>query len=102
MTEPDDFKVVLRTAEGMYVTGSQGKLMFSNDVYGAVVFDYRADSIAEMLLTLQRLHGLVLTAVPLNPEEIFETCDRCKQMTVPLMLLFDGKQFLCERCQATG
>jgi hypothetical protein len=102
MTEPDDYKVVLRTADGLYLTGSQGNLMLSNDVYGAVVFDYRADSIAAMVTRLERLHGLVLTAVPLNPDEIFETCDRCRQMSIPLLLVFDGKQFLCERCRDSG
>jgi formylmethanofuran dehydrogenase subunit E len=34
------------------------------------------------------------------PEEIYETCDRCKELFMPFMTFFDGKQFLCADCRS--
>jgi hypothetical protein len=101
MTGPDnnDRKVLLRTPDGMYLSRGSDDLRLSNDVYSAVVCDYLKDQVEEKLSLLQRVHGLVLQAVPLNWEDIYETCDRCRQMVVPLRVFFDGKQFLCEECR---
>ena len=45
-------------------------------------------------------HGIALTAEPVPPEEIYETCDRCKDLFMPFMTFFDGKRFLCPDCRS--
>ena len=46
-----------------------------------------------------KTYDIVLAADPVPPEEIYETCDQCKDLFMPFMTFFDGKQFLCADCR---
>jgi hypothetical protein len=99
MTDRNDLKVVIKTADGMYLTGtSASSLGFSSDLYGAIVFDYEEDRVADKIALLRNVHGLELQAIPLRDEEVFEKCDRCAQWSNPLTVIFNGRQFLCIEC----
>ncbi len=102
MTDFENKKVVIRTTDGMYLSTSSEGLRFSNDLYGAVVFDYEKDQVEQKLSLLRQVHGLALEAVSLKPEEVFETCDQCRRMVIPAMAFFDGKRFVCGACKRKG
>jgi hypothetical protein len=98
-SEPPDIKVFIRNASGKYLAQDANGLFFTEDRSMAMVFNYRADGIPKQLETLQEAHGIALAADPVPPEEIYETCDRCKDLFMPFMTFFDGKQFLCADCR---
>ena len=102
MAGPDSSKVVIRTTEGRYLGGDVNNLRLVNDVYGAVLLDPTEIRMEETLLELRNVTGLVFEALPLKLEEVFETCDGCGQMVIPLMAFFDGKKFLCLDCRGAG
>jgi hypothetical protein len=64
-----------------------------------MVFDYQGDAVQEQLEALGSTHGIALAADPVPPEEIYEKCDRCKDLFMPFMTFYDGKQFLCVECR---
>jgi len=97
--EPPDIKVFIRNAHGKYLAQDDNGLFFTEDRSAAMVFNYRGDSVPEQLETIQEIHGIALAADPVPPEEIYETCDRCKDLFMPFMTFFDGKQFLCAECR---
>ena len=97
--EPPDIKVFIRNAHGKYLAQDDNGLFFTEDRSAAMVFDYRGDSVPEQLETIQKVHGIALAADPVPLEEIYETCDRCKDLFMPFMTYFDGKQFLCPECK---
>jgi hypothetical protein len=101
-SEPPDIKVFIRDARGKYLAQDANGLFFTEDRSAAVVYNYRADGVPEQLETIQRVHGITLAADPVPPEEIYETCDRCKDLFMPFMTFFDGKQFLCPECRRRG
>ena len=74
-------------------------LYFTDDRLRAVVLSYEADHVAEQLEALHRLQGVLLRAVPVPLEEIYETCDRCNELFMPFMTFFDGKRYLCVECR---
>ncbi len=94
-----DLKVVIRDAHGKYLAQDDNGLFFTENRSAALVLDYRFDNIAEQLEIIRQTHGLVLTADPVPLEEIYETCDRCKELFMPFMTFFDGKRFLCADCR---
>ena len=96
---PPDIKVFIRNARGKYLAQDANGLFFTEDRSVAMVFDYRADGVPEQLETIQQNHGMALAADPVPPEEIYETCDRCRDLFMPFMTYFDGKQFLCPDCR---
>jgi hypothetical protein len=96
---PPDIKVFIRNARGKYLAQDAHGLFFTEDRSAALIFDYRADAVAEQLEVIARAHGIALAADPVPPEEIYETCDRCKELFMPFMIFFDGKQFLCADCR---
>jgi hypothetical protein len=98
--EPPDLKVFIRDTRGKYLAQDANGLFFSEDRAAAMIFDYRGDAVAEQLEMLGDAHGIDLTAEPVPPEEIYETCDRCKDLFMPFMTYFDGKQFLCPDCRS--
>jgi hypothetical protein len=98
-SQPPDIKVFIRNSSGKYLAQDDNGLFFTEDRLAALIFDYRGDSVPEQLETIQRVHGMALTADPVPPEEIYETCDRCKELFMPFMTFFDGKQFLCAECR---
>ena len=97
--ELQDYKVFIRGPRGKYLAQDANGLFFTEDRSAALVFDYRADAVAEQLEVIGRTYGIVLAADPVPPEEIYETCDRCQELFMPFMTFFDGKQFLCADCR---
>jgi len=93
-----DVRVNIRNREGKYLAGHEDGLYFTEDRAVAIVLSYEADQVAEQLETIQRTQGVVLEPVPVPLEEIYETCDRCQELFMPVMTFFDGKQFLCAEC----
>ncbi len=98
-SEGPDIKVFIRTPRGKYLAQDANGLFLTEDRSAAMVFNYRADRVLEQLATLQETQGVALAAEPVPPEEIYETCDRCKDLFMPFMTYFDGKQFLCADCR---
>src|SRR6266513_6409050 len=96
-----DIKVVLRNPDGKYITGSAINWGFVEDRCRAKIFDYLSHRVEEQLEFLRRCHGLVLKAEPLPANEVYETCDRCNQLVIPLKTFFDGEKFLCPACRAS-
>ncbi len=94
-----DRKVFIRNPRGKYLAQDANGLFFTEDRSAALVFDYRGDAVAEQLDLIGKTYGIVLAADPVPPEEIYETCDRCKDLFMPFMTYFDGKQFLCADCR---
>ena len=94
-----DIKVFLCNGRGMYLAQDANGLFFSNDRSAAVVLNYKSDRVAEQLEALRASHGIVLTADPVPVGEIYETCDRCKELFMPWMTFFDGHRFLCADCR---
>jgi hypothetical protein len=97
--DPTDVKVFILNPEGNYLTAAPDGLRFTPDRSRALIFDFRADQVAEQLREIQTVHGLVLRAEPVPLAEIYETCDRCKELFMPFMTFFDGKRFLCADCR---
>ncbi|HEV2395001.1 MAG TPA: hypothetical protein VG146_21840 [Verrucomicrobiae bacterium] len=100
MTPAEDIKVVVKADNGMYLATTPDGLGLSNEVYGAVLFDYVDDKVEEKIIQLRQRHGIILQAVPLKMEDVLETCDQCDEKLVPLKAFFDGTQFLCPKCRA--
>ncbi len=98
-SEPPDIKVFIRNARGKYLAQDANGLFLTEDRSAAMIFNYRSDRIPEQLNMIQKTHGITLAADPVPPEEIYETCDRCKELFIPFMTYFDGKQFLCPDCR---
>lgn len=98
--EGPDFKVLLLDEEGNYLAGDPGHWYFSSNREAAVVLNHRADHVAEQLETLHRTRGIRLKAVPVPLQEIYETCDRCRELFMPVMIFFDGKAFICAECRS--
>jgi hypothetical protein len=95
-------KIVIRTSEGRYLSGSGDGLHLVNDIYRAVMLDPAEFQVEETLLELRKVTGLVFEALPLKLEEVFETCDICEQMLIPIMTFFNGRNFLCQKCRKAG
>jgi hypothetical protein len=85
--DPTDVKVFILNPEGNYLTAAPDGLRFTPDRSRALIFDFRADQVAEQLREIQTVHGLVLRAEPVPLAEIYETCDRCKEQTLSLRRL---------------
>ncbi len=96
---PPDIKVFIRNAGGKYLSRDMNGLFFTEDRSAALIFDYQADAVPDQLELIAKTRGIALSADPVPPEEIYETCDRCKELFMPFMTFFDGKQFLCAECR---
>ena len=97
--EPPDIKVFIRNAHGKYLAQDDNGLFLTEDRSAAMIFNYRSDRVPEQLEMIQQTQGIALAADPVPPEEIYETCDRCKELFMPFMTYFDGKLFLCAECR---
>ncbi len=93
-----DIKVVIRSADGHYLTGGPTEWGFTDLLSEATIFDYLADEVETQLERIRKSHGLVLEAVHVASHELCETCDRCKKAMLPTIAYFDGKQFMCPDC----
>jgi hypothetical protein len=100
LNELPDIKVFIRDARGKYLAQDANGLFVSEDRSAAMVFNYRGDSVAEQLEMLGEMHGVALAAEPVPLQEIYETCDRCKDLFMPFMTFFDGERFLCPDCRS--
>jgi hypothetical protein len=98
-SEPPDIKVFIRNTRGQYLAQDANGLFFTENRSAALILSYRADRVPEQLNIIGRTQGISLTADPVPPEEIYERCDRCKDLFMPFMTFFDGKQFLCADCR---
>ena len=87
--EPPDIKVFIRNAQGKYLAQDANGLFFAED----------RSAVPEQLEMIGTTHGIALIAEPVPPEEIYETCDRCRDLFMPFMTFFDGKRFLCPDCR---
>ena len=94
-----DVKVLILSADGLFLTGGGADWTFTGDRSRAAVFSYTADRVAEQLEKIRLTQGIILQAVPVPLEEIYETCDRCKELFTPMMTFFDGKHFICPDCR---
>ncbi len=100
MTEGLALKVRIRNAVGQYLAGDPSNFTLSWDISRAVVFDYHAHRVAEQLEFIQATRGLALEAVPVDPREVYETCDRCERLMTSYTAFFDGARFYCPECRA--
>ena len=98
--EPPDIKVFIRNAHGKYLAQDANGLFFSEDRSAAIVLSHRADAVPEQIELIGKTCGIPLIAEPVPPQDIYETCDRCKDLFMPFMTFFDGKQFLCADCRS--
>jgi hypothetical protein len=96
---PPDIRVVIRNTQGKYLAQDAYGLFFTEDRSAAIVLNYQLDHVPEQLEMIRQKHGMVLAADPVPAEEIYETCDRCKELFMPFMTFFDGKRFLCADCR---
>jgi len=94
-----DIRVRIRNAHGKYLAVRGTDLFFTEDAAAALVLGYEEDQVAEQLETLRLTQGVVLDPVPVPLEEIYETCDRCRELFVPSMTFFDGTEFVCAECR---
>jgi hypothetical protein len=97
-----DIKVFIRNAQGKYLAQDANGLFFTDDRTAAIVLNYEADEVPKQLEAIQKSQGVSLAADPVPLEEIYETCDRCKELFIPFMTFFDGKRFLCEDCRKSA
>ena len=99
MNDPLAVKVRIRNSEGRYLTGGASS-GFSDDASKAIIFDYLRHQVAEQLDEIRRTRGILLEAVPVEPAEVYETCDQCRKLVSPFDTFFDGSRFLCFACVA--
>ena len=99
MNDPLAVKVRIRNGEGLYLTGGASS-GFSEDPSKAIIFDYLRHQVAEQLDEIRRTRGVFLEAVPVEPAEVYETCDHCRKLVSPFDTFFDGNRFLCVGCLA--
>jgi len=93
-------KVRIRNSEGKYLAGDLANWGFSSDPSKAIVFDYLRHQVAEQLEELRQTRGIYLEAVPVAPNEVYETCDQCHRFITAFGIFFDGCSFLCFDCLA--
>ncbi len=101
MNDRHAIHVVIQNFNGQYLAGHQGAWVFSSNLEDARVFDFVADHIPEQLEILKSRHGLDLAAVPVDPRERYESCDRCGDRVMSFRIFFDGKEYLCPDCRET-
>jgi hypothetical protein len=94
-----DIKVFIRNPQGKYLAQDANGLFFTDDRSVAIVLNYEADEVPKQLAAIEKAQGVSLAADPVPLEEIYETCDRCKELFIPFMTFFDGSRFLCAECR---
>ena len=99
MSETAPIKVLIINEHGQYLTGTGTHWEFTDERQRAKVFDYAADHVEDQLRIVRRAHGLVWSAVRLDPREAYEFCDRCGTRIMAVRAFFDGQQFLCRECR---
>jgi hypothetical protein len=93
-----DIRVTVRNRHGEYLARDSVGAFFTADRAQAAIFDLEGDEVERQLKIIRESEGVVLETEPVPLEEIYETCDRCKDIFTPLMMHFDGTRFLCVDC----
>ena len=101
-SQPPDIRVFIRNAGGKYLAQDNNGLFLTDDRSAALIFNYQSDRVQEQIELIHKTHNVALAADPVPAAEIYETCDRCKDLFMPFMTYFDGKQFLCADCRKRG
>ena len=101
MPEIADIKVLICNLTGEYLSDDGQGWFFASNQDRARVFDYHADEVATQLRQVQRARGVVLVAVPLDPQLTCETCDVCGTKMHSIDAHFDGASFLCTSCRTS-
>ncbi|HWW01748.1 MAG TPA: hypothetical protein VNZ64_18765 [Candidatus Acidoferrum sp.] len=91
--------VRIQNSDGQYLARDPKAWSFSEDYTKAMVLDFSDDQIAEQLRVIAKASGLALQAVPVDPREVHESCDRCGRVEAASEVFFDGRVFLCGRCR---
>jgi formylmethanofuran dehydrogenase subunit E len=91
-------KVRVRNVEGRYLTSTRRGWKFSSDLSEAAVLDYQGDETKKQLALLAQIEDFPLEVIPVEPKDFLEICDKCHRMVSPTAMRFDGKRFLCSRC----
>ena len=102
MSASNTLFVRIRNSEGKYLCGRADKMDFLDDINRAIVFDCRRDHIDQQIEYIRFTRGIALEAVPIDPKEIHETCDRCGRLALSFQVFFDGTQYLCAGCRTGG
>ena len=96
-----DIKVLICNLAGEYLSDDGHGWSFAPNPDRALVFDYHADDVATQLRQVQRARGVVVVAVPLDPQLTCETCDICGTKMHSIDAHFDGARFLCSSCRTS-
>jgi hypothetical protein len=94
-----EIKVFIRDAHGKYLAQDANGLFFTEDRSVAIVLNFQGDRVLQQLEAIREAHGIDLVADPVPLDEIYEMCDRCRELFIPFMTFFDGKRFLCPDCR---
>ncbi len=101
MDSPKPILVIIRTREGKYLTGDEQHWEFTDDPAKARVFDLLRDRIQEQLEKVRKERHLLWAAVPIDPKDRYETCDRCGSRIVCREAFFDGAVYICRKCRGS-
>ena len=97
--ELPDVRVFIVNPHGKYLAHDAHGVFFTEDRSAAIILSYHSDRVPEQLEQIRKHQGIALQAVPVPPADIYECCDRCKELFMPAMTFFDGKNFLCPECR---
>jgi hypothetical protein len=95
-----DIRVFIRDHAGRYLARGSADWFFTEDRSRAAVFFSISDRVAEQIELIGRTERLMLQEEPVPLGEIYEVCDRCKELIIPFMMHFDGTHFLCPDCRS--
>jgi hypothetical protein len=91
--------VRIRDSEGRYLGGEARKLAFFDDIHRAIIFDCQRDRVHEQVEYVRETKGIELEVVPVDPKEIYDSCDGCGRLALSFQLFFDGKSYRCPDCR---
>ena len=94
-----DIRVFIRDRAGRYLSRGTMDWFFTEDRSRAAVFFSLSDRVAEQIALIGKTQGISLAEDPVPLAEIYEVCDRCKELIMPFMMHFDGKHFFCPDCR---
>jgi hypothetical protein len=99
LNDSEPIRVIIRNPEGQYLARGEREWSFTSERQRAIVFDFQRDHVAEYLQMIRKAHGPALEAVTIEPGEIHEICDICKQPVKSMEIFFDGQRFICAGCR---
>lgn len=99
MPKTSEIKVRICNLAGEYLSDDGKSWFFAPNQDHARIFDYHADEVVMQLQQVYRTRGVVLVAVPMDPNLFNETCDVCGTKMHSTEAHFDGTRFLCPACR---